>query len=675
MQISSFDVFDTVLTRVVGTPKAFFLLLGKRLASLSLINSTPEAFVHARTTAEFRAYSNIGEKYSLQQIYTEVAIALRLNDEQREKIMHIECALESELIRPIPIARDLIQTARNQGKRVIFVSDMYLPAEFIKEQLVRHSFWADGDELYVSYEYGKSKATGELFRELLNREGVSPAEVSHYGNDLRIDVQGAKKVGLKAQHFSEGNLNRYEQKLESHSYATEGLSSAMAGASRLVRLQVPVSSSKEEALRDVAAGVVAPTLVGYVLWILQQAQLMGLKRLYFVSRDGQVLLEIARRLVGKLNFPCELRYIYGSRLSWNLPAVVSLDQQQALEMLKRPSWILDGTSNVSIQDFLARVSIAPQEIRDSLAAVGFKEEDWSRILSPQEVQALHPVLDKPEVSELILQKAVQKQQVLMKYLDQEGVLDSIPKGLVDVGWFGSSYDSLAAIVKTNGATLDVGLFYGLKSNSKGNQSDSKKGYFFDQRTRTGFKDVLPELGIVPLEMFCSADHGTVLGFMEEGDQVRPVFKEERNQRIIDWGLPLVRKAVYSFTENLLLDPNLVNPWADVREASADVLQSFWLNPSYTEAQAWGDFPWEAGHSENTNSLAQSYSWINVAKSFVTARFAYNQGLWFEGSVAQSSPPVQKAIQGFFRYRRLLLSVKSKVFIPKLKVVKRSLQTP
>lgn len=660
MHICSFDVFDTVLTRLVGTPKGFFLLLGKQLATYTLINCTPEAFVHARTTAEYRAYGNVGEKYSLQQIYTELAIALRLTNEQREKIMHLECALESQLIRPIPIARGIIQAARNEGKRVVFVSDMYLPSEFIKEQLVRHSFWEEGDVLYVSNEYGKSKATGQLFRELLSREGVSPTQVSHYGNDLRVDVQGAKKVGLKVKHFPEGNLNRYEQKLESHSYATEGLSSAMAGASRLVRLQVPVSSSKEEALRDVAAGVVAPTLVGYVLWVLQQAQIMGLKRLYFVSRDGQILLEIARRLVGKLNYACELRYIYGSRLSWNLPAVVSLDQQQALEMLKRPSWILDGTSTLSIRDFLARVSIAPEEIRDSLAAVGFKEKDWSRILSKQEVQALHPVLDKREVSELLLQKAQQKQQVLMKYLEQEKVLDSMPKGLVDVGWFGSSYDSLAALVNANGGTLDVGLFYGLKSNSQSNQSDSKKGYFFDQRTRTGFKDILPELGIVPLEMFCSADHGTVLSFIEEGEQVRPVFKEERNQRIIDWGLPLVRKAVYCFTDNLLLNASLVNPWADVREASADVLQSFWLNPSNTEAKAWGDFPWETGHSEKTNSLAQSYPWKSVAKSFLTARLAYQQGLWFEGSIAQSALPIQKAMRGFRRYQRLLSILKSKV---------------
>ncbi len=663
IQISSFDVFDTVLTRVVGAPRAVFLLLGKQLVSQSLISCTPEAFAHARIKAEQRTHEHVGEKCSLEKIYIELAIALRLTDEQREKVMHLECVLESKLMRPIAIAKDLIQAARDQGKRVVFVSDMYLPAEFIQEQLVFHSFWVEGDHLYVSHEYGKSKATGQLFQEMISRQGVLSTQVSHCGNDLRIDVQGAKKIGLKADHFNEGNLNRYEQILESYSGATEGLSSVLAGASRLVRLQVPVSSSKEAALRDVAAGVVAPTLVGYVLWVLQQAQMMGLKRLYFVSRDGQILLEIARRLVGKLNVSCELRYIYGSRLAWNLSAVASLDQEQASQMLKRSSWILDTTSAISIRDFFARVCITPEEISDRLAAVGFKEQDWSRILNPLEQQALHPVLEDSKVNELIFHKAHQKRQVLMKYLEQEGLFDSTTKGLVDVGWFGSSYDALAALLNPNGATLSAGLFFGLRSHSKDNQSDSfdsKKGYFFDQRTQTGFSSALPNMGIVPLEMFCSADHGTVVGFMEEGEQVRPVLREERNQRVIDWGLPLVRKAVNCFTENLLLDASLINPWADVREASANVLQSFWLNPSDIEAKAWGDFPWEKGHSEQTDALAEAYNWTDVAKSFLTARLAYNQAVWFEGSVARSSPPITRAIQSFLRYRSFLLKIKSKV---------------
>lgn len=526
MQSESFDVFNTVLTRIVGDPKTIFLLLGRQLVSQSLINTTPEAFAYARNRAESRACKNIGAKYTLDNIYIEMAVALRITDEQQEKIMQLELELESKLICPIPTIKESIQTARERGARVIFLSDTYLSNDFIRERLVQHGFWQEGDELYLSHEYGKPKPVGNLFRKLIPSEGVLLDRTSRWGNELSIDTQKAKKVELRAQHFRESNLNRYEQILENHSRATEGLSSAMAGASKLARLQIPVSNSKERALRDVAAGVVAPTFVSFALWILLQAKQMGLKRLYFVSRDGQILLEIARRLIGKLGIDCELRYIYGSRLSWNLPAISSLSKKQALQMLKRSSWILEAKSDLSIQGFFARVSIAPQEIEDSLASAGFKKEDWEKVLNLSEQQALYPLLDDRKVKDLIFQKAAQKQQVLMKYLEQEEMLDSAPKGLVDLGWFGSSYDSLAAIVDTRGAPLNVGLFFGLRSNSQSNQSDCKKSYFFDERMQTGFKYALPELGVVPLEMFCSADHGTVIGFIEKEGHIQPVL--ERN---------------------------------------------------------------------------------------------------------------------------------------------------
>ncbi len=661
MKIASFDVFDTVLTRIVGDPKAVFLLLGKKLFSQSLVACMPEVFAYARIKAEARAFKNIGERYTLHHIYAEIAIVLQLTDEQQKKIMQLELDLESKFIRPIPIARELIKAMRDRGDLVVFLSDMYLPAEFIQEQLVLHEVWQADDELYVSHEYGKSKATGELFRELIAKKGVLADCIFHWGNDLRVDVQGAKEIGVKAQHFEEGNLNRYEQILELHSSATEGLSSAMAGASRLVRLHVPVSSSYEQALRDVAAGVVAPTLVGYVLWVLLKAKQMGLKRLYFVSRDGQILLEIARRLIDRLDVDCELRYVYGSRLAWNLPALASLDDDQASQMLKRPSWMLDSTSSLSLRDFWVRVNIVPEEIEDSLASVGFQKQDWDRTLSPSEQKTLYPLLDNHKVKNLILQKASQQEQVLINYLNKEKLLDSTPKGIVDLGWFGSSYDSLYPILKSKNGTLDAGLFFGLRSHSQNNQCDSKKGYFYDERTQTGFKWALPELGIVPLEMFCSADHGTVISFIEQEGEARPVFKKERNQKVIDWGLPLLRQSVNYFTENLLLDASLINPQADVREASADVLQSFWLSPSVMEAHAWGDFPWEKGHSEKTESLAEPYHWVHAAKSFLTLRLDSNQGIWTEGAIARSSRPIQKALQGILRYRRLLSNLKSKVY--------------
>jgi FMN phosphatase YigB (HAD superfamily) len=658
MKISSFDVFNTVLTRVIGSPKSIYLLLGKQLASQSLINCTPEAFAAARVSAESRAYRNIGEKYALAHIYRELAVALYFTDEQSEKILNLELELEAELIRPIQIARQSILAARNQGDRIFFLSDMYLPANFIQEQLIRHEFWQEGDQLYVSHEYGKSKATGELFRKLMVYENILPESISHLGNDLRVNVQGAKNTRISSQHFWQGNLNRYEQILESFSSVTEGLSSAMAGASRLVRLQVPAASSYEEALRDVAAGVVGPILVGYVLWILLQAKQKGLKRLYFVSRDGQILLEIARRLVGKLNINCELLYIYGSRLAWNLPALAILDEDQALQMLKRSSWILDTTSALTPRIFLARVNISPEEIDDCLSSIGLQKEGWDRIFSPSEQQVLHPLLEDPKVKDLIFQKSGQQFQALISYLNQEELLDRTPKGLVDLGWFGSSFDSLCPILEFKNATLDIGLFFGLRSHSKKNQCSLKKGYFFDENLQTGFKWSLPNL-VVPLEMFCAADHGTVTSFIEVNGQAKPVFREERNQKVIDWGLPLIRDAVYCFTENLLLTSSLVNPYADVRETSAEVLKSFWLSPTKVEAEAWGNFPWEKGHGEKTDSLSESYRWTHVIFSFLTARLVLNQRTWVEGSIARSSLPVRIALRVLRSYRNVLSTIKFK----------------
>jgi FMN phosphatase YigB (HAD superfamily) len=663
MKIASFDVFDTVLLRVVGDPKAIFLLLGKKLVRQALVACSPEVFAYNRIKAELRAFKNIGEKYSLHSIYSELATALQLTPKHLEKIMQLELDLESKLLCPVPVAREIIKTARDNGDLVAFISDMYLSSEFIQEQLIRHSFWNEGDVLYVSNEYGELKSTGRLFQELSIRVGISSDRISHWGNDLRVDVQGAKKAGIRAQHFQEGNLNRYEQILESYSYATEGLSSVMAGASKLVRLQLPAHNSHQMALRDVAAGVVAPILVGYVLWLLQQARQMDLKRLYFVSWDGQILLEIARRLIGKLdNIDCELRYIYGSRLSWNLPALVSLNEDQALQMLKRPSWLLDAISTLSLRNFWARVNIGPKEIEDSLFSMGFKKEDWEQTLSPKAQQALHPLLEDRKINDLIFQKATQQRKILMNYLNQEKLLDVIPQGVVDLGWFGSSYDSLHPILELKGATLDVGLFFGLRSRSQEHQSSSKKGYFFDEQLQTGFALALPELGIVPLEMFCTADHGKVVGFVEKNGQACPQFKEGRNQGAIAWGLPLVRDAVYNFTENLMLDIGMFNPYADVREASVEILNSFCLTPTEVEAVSWGDFPWEKGHSEKTDFLAEPYSCLHVAKSFLTVRLAAHQGVWTKGLIARSSQTIQKAIKGFLLYRSLLNVIKSKIRI-------------
>ena len=50
--IASFDIFDTLLTRRVGTPTSLFFILGDRAARSGLINITASTFRDLRVKAE-----------------------------------------------------------------------------------------------------------------------------------------------------------------------------------------------------------------------------------------------------------------------------------------------------------------------------------------------------------------------------------------------------------------------------------------------------------------------------------------------------------------------------------------------------------------------------------------------------------------------------------------------
>jgi predicted HAD superfamily hydrolase len=647
-KIASFDVFDTVLTRAFGSPQSCAILLGNKVKDLSLLQYTPEAFARARIDAQVRAVRNAGgidSKLNLHQIYAELGNALGLTQTQCDELMKLELELEAELIRPVPQARELVQSARDRNQRIIFVSDMYLGTEFIQKQLAHHGLYLDGDRCYVSCDYSKSKASGELFREILRCENTAPNLVSHCGDDLWSDVQSAKDVGLKVTPFLNAKLNRYEEILDSYTWATEGLSSAMAGASRLARLTIPASSLKEEAQRDVAAGVVAPLLVGFTLWVLRRAQKLGLKRLYFVSRDGQILLEIARRLIKKLDFDCELRYFYGSRCAWLLPSITSVDEEH-LNGIFWSSASVD--SPLSVHTILSRLDINPEQIKSSLVSIGITEKDWLRNITIDERKKLNQLLIQNEnIQEIILRKADQKRKVMVKYLKQEGMLDMTEFGFIDVGAAGNLHYMLSSIMSVSTGKLPVSLFPYLGQQALKNQFIRPETYFFDIENNLGFCDNYRFLFAL-MEIACVADHGSVVDYQEVDEQIKPVIKNEYNQQVINWGYHIVRKTICSFTDNLLLDFSLVNPQADVRAATIEAIETFCSNPSFAEANAWGSFPVELGLEDEyfVPYLAKSYAWKDMIQPFLPEYKATWRQIywWHEGALVLTPPLLRTALK-------------------------------
>ncbi len=129
---------------------------------------------------------------------------------------------------------------------------------------------------------------------------------------------------------------RYEQIMAACSVRPGDLADRFAYASRAARAAVDVRSEHEAAIRDVAAGVAAPALVAFVIWMQQQSRLRGLRRLRFLSRDGQVLYELTRRLAPMLGAGLDLEYVYSSRLTWGAYPYDSDPAGTAVRPLARP---------------------------------------------------------------------------------------------------------------------------------------------------------------------------------------------------------------------------------------------------------------------------------------------------------------------------------------------------
>jgi FMN phosphatase YigB (HAD superfamily) len=641
LRINSFDVFDTVITRVFGSPESVFISLGKQLHFDSSIRSSPEAFARSRIQAEHRALKNIGEFTTLRHIYEELKSSLNLTNEKCSELMALEQELQAKLLRPIEPVMNHIQSIHDQGQSVIYISDMHLSAEFIQKQLVFHNLWKDGDRCYVSCEYGRSKSSGELFKEVLEQERILPEQMLHTGNCPQADDRSARKIGVQTQPFVDGNLNRYEKVLDSYSWSTEGFSSAMAGASRLARLTVSATGDDAIAIRGVTAGVVAPMLVGYVLSVLKHAQNLNLERVYFLSRDGQVLLEIARKLKEKLNLSCELKYLYASRVSWNFPAIESIDED----------WIWDPLSEYcSLEYLFDRLNLDFDEVSEDLAVIGLTKKDWRRSLSQSEVKKLRVLLKEGKASQIVLDKAAHKKNILLQYLEQEGLFDSSQKGIVDLGWAATMYRTLTRLIDENNSQSLRGLYFGLNKNAL--DSNTLEAYFFDQRRQTG----LPIKGIrYATEIFCSANHGTVLGFKKKDGKISPILEQNLNQEEVAWWIPILRATIDCFIDNLVLDSSLVNPYSDVRECVAQVFTAFWLTPSYLEAKAWGKIAWEEHlPSKGTYRFdwASSYGWEHIIQLLFSGSISkHHQCEWDYASMAITPPLIQNIIQFIVRFRK------------------------
>ena len=637
-KLLSLDVFDTCLIRDFVSQESLWYLVGKEIISRLPGISDPTEFIRLRGRAEDDARHRGGsEDITLADVYTQLALTCGWNPEQQRQAIAIEEGLEFRGLRPNPAARDLI--ARAHRALVAYLSDTPHRAAFIRSCLDAQSLPAG--EVLSSGDLGLRKATGSLFREAIKRFGVTRGQILHVGNDLRVDGAGSAVAGVAFASMLDANPTRYELALDSATSESGGLLGAvLAGASRDFRLANAGQSQAN--LVSVVSGVAGPVILAAVAWTLLSAQRDNIDILYFVARDGEILLAVAQLLQQELGLATEIecRYLYGSRQAWHLPAL-------SLELDMDPTAALRGllvrSNKNTLRGLLAMLDITAEE----LAAVAPAATDVlpDTRLDDRVTAIIDALVRSFEFQSLALERAKKARETTTAYLAQEKMFSGSRVGLVDIGWHGAASASLVTIASERGTDVSCYFAGGLCGPEAQAAPKDSQAFFIDNRTEVpGLKPILVAL----LESFCAGSGGSTLGYMEADGQYFPRLAPTEGNAATRWGLRDYQALVCSYATSVCRTlakfewTIIVDEVNALRPYLLANLRTLWNYPTYGEAEQWGAFPFESENGSDPLGRVLSARDLSgyllhrfLLRHLNSAKKPPSAGLWTRAAIART----------------------------------------
>jgi hypothetical protein len=421
------------------------------------------------------------------------------------------------------------------------------------------------------------------------------------------------------------DTSRYERIALSHSEKPGDLAAQFAAVGRTARLTIETRSEHQAVIRDVAAGVAAPTLIGCVLWMLREAQTRKLRRLRFLSRDGQILFELGRRLAPKLHMDIDLEYVYSSRITWSLAAT---DPRR----LSSEQWLFNSFMKSNAADVCARLGLRVENYLPEIAAADVSLDPEHRANQVDQLEVLKRFVDSPTVAEAASERVAAMRSLVAEYAAQHDLADP-DTGLVDAGWTGRMIGSLVSVCEARGMSRPNVLLWGHEPRATGwTDPERVAAYMYDTSRGEGLDLRVPDAPFI-VESFCMGDHGILSGYRKTpAGRIEPILSAETNAAADAWGLKVYRSVLYAFCDTL--DGGLEG---DVRPLVHEVMDAFWCHPSREEAEAWGSYPYD---SDPSGTAARGLARAFEPDPDGDAGWSRGDRAWLAGSLALTLPTIR-----------------------------------
>jgi len=656
-KVVSFDLFGTLFLRNVDHPTDIFYFVGVKVQGLT--NVSAKTFRLIRIIAErfTRIYQRLfrrREEIDLEDIYKTISKLLFIEDKISYFIMQTEMDMENLFIYLNTSILPTVELCKKKGKKIIFISEMYLPFYFVFELLRKHKLIEYENQLYLSSNLRKLKKSGNLFDYAIQREGIKYDELLHVGDNYHSDVMVPAAKNIMTIHYENALPKLKWWPIRGCSYYYAGYLKSISTETYFLRK----NRFDDEELCVLASYVAAPVLFSYVHWIMAKALKEGLERLYFIARDGEVLIKIAQELKKACGWNIDLRYIYGSRHSWLLPSIIEYDK------LSEQTPFFKFAKNLTIRKLLLRFKLEKIDqrwLKRKVLEYNMSFDDQVSIANLHKVKRL--MMDRAVLQEIrtIADGDFKK---LSEYLGNEGLFDDVRYGIIDVGWRGTLPNALRNVFIKNGKSQrPMTVFYFDVFNEPLYKDLDRFRVFLREIDMQYLSPTRGELEVL-MEFFTYATHASTYGFEEKEDMIHPVFMEEdlgsdhkndvarQQEIIIEFARQLVRNPCFKF-----MAPK------KIYHASLENLYAFLNKPG--EALAWriNQFPYSPEQvidaNDKNKSFCASYHFSDFLELIRNLHVLRKNDVWIQGSLALTKNPITRIIFSMF-YGILSLSIIKKL---------------
>jgi len=522
VKIVSFDVFDTLISRPVETPVALFHMVQTTAERTLKMHFSDFSRIRALSEKCAREQNSAGE-IQIENIYSHIAEHYQLSTEETARFIACEIDVEVRAALPRSMGMHLWSLAKASGKKIILISDMYLPKTVIERMLNKCGYSGYG-EIFVSSDLSSTKRTGELYDHVLTELRINGHNVFHTGDNKNADCINAEKRGFRTMYVPKALDRMWKNKIYPQifppKYGSERARAIVSGliAYRLFEgIPAPGESTTLFAGEPWRLGYAAlgPLYTGFSQWLHREAKRDNITKLYFLAREGYLLHDIYNIIHGRNALPnafllCSRRAARVAALQ--TPRQVAELAGEAFDKSTNFGTLVKNRFGLDIQ------KLAPEKKSELLFDI-----DETLETSPEGKSRFSRActLLAPE----ILDHAAAERSAYLRYLDSMGFQNEKKPAVVDLGWKGNMQAALGSL---RGKEI-LGYYLATLSGVEGNSA--LHGYmraYAGERLNAGFTDVILANRKILELLTCHASLSLSHFFFDSSGNLCPGFLEDEN---------------------------------------------------------------------------------------------------------------------------------------------------